>query len=149
MNKLLVFNLFDLRKLQGASDDSLMISCTNLEVSLQHGRHLDVNGNDLFFELKVLREVLPRDYKRPIEVLNFLKTMEGCYPNSWIAYRILLTISVSVASTERSFSKLKLIKSYLRSTMSQDRLNGLALISIERKLIEKKNSIIRVWWMIF
>ena len=30
----------------------------------------------------------------------------------------MVTISVSVASTERSFSKLKLIKSYLRSTMS-------------------------------
>ena len=35
-----------------------------------------------------------------------------------IAYRILLTIPVIVASAERSFSKLKLIKSYLRSTMS-------------------------------
>ena len=39
---------------------------------------------------------------------------------------------MSVASAERSFSKLKLIKTYLRSTMSQDRLNGLAIMSIER-----------------
>ena len=31
----------------------------------------------------------------------------------------MLTIPVSVASAEKSFSKLKLIKSYLRSTMSQ------------------------------
>jgi len=35
----------------------------------------------------------------------------------------MLTISVSIVSAERSFSKLKLIKSYLRSTMSQQRLN--------------------------
>ena len=35
-----------------------------------------------------------------------------------------LTIPVSVVSGERSFSKLKLIKSYLKSIMSQQRLNG-------------------------
>ncbi|PRQ40050.1 putative HAT dimerization domain-containing protein [Rosa chinensis] len=63
--------------------------------------------------------------------------MNGCYPNAWIAYRILLTIPVIVASAERSFSKLKLIKSYLQSTMSQERLNGLAMLSIEKDLVEK------------
>ena len=45
----------------------------------------------------------------------------------------LLTIPVTVASAERSFSKLKLIKSYLRSTMSQDRLSGLAILPIEKE----------------
>jgi len=127
--------LFDLDKLKSASDDSLMASCANLEECLKHENHSDVIGDDLYFELSVLKDALPEDCKRPIEVLNFLKGMEGCYPNEWIAYRILLTITVYVASAERSFSKLKLIKSYLRSTMSQERLNGLAIISIERELV--------------
>ena len=39
-----------------------------------------------------------------------------------------------IASAERSFSKLKLIKSYLRFTMSQERLNGLAILLIEKKI---------------
>jgi hypothetical protein len=47
-----------------------------------------------------------------------------------------LTIHVTVASAERSFSKLKLIKSYLRSTMSNERLNGLTILSIEEKMLE-------------
>ena len=54
-----------------------------------------------------------------------------------IAYRILLTIPVIVASAERSFSKLKLIKSYLRSTMSQERLSELAILLIEDKMLEE------------
>jgi hypothetical protein len=56
----------------------------------------------------------------------------NCYPNISIAYLILFTVSVMVASAERSFSKLKLLKNYLRSTMTQERLNGLAILCIEK-----------------
>ncbi|KAG6406201.1 hypothetical protein SASPL_133800 [Salvia splendens] len=42
----------------------------------------------------------------------------------------------SVHYSERSFSKLKLLKNYLRSTMLQDRLNGLATCSIEKGILE-------------
>ena len=38
--------------------------------------------------------------------------------------------SYAVASAERSFSKLKMIKNYLRSSMSQERLSGFAIMSI-------------------
>jgi hypothetical protein len=69
-----------------------------------------------------------------IDILNYIK--RDSFPNACIAYRILLTIPVTVASAERSFSKLKLIKSYLRSTISQERLNGLAILSIEKKILE-------------
>ncbi|XP_076037808.1 uncharacterized protein LOC143023173 [Oratosquilla oratoria] len=38
------------------------------------------------------------------------------------------------AQTKRSFSKLKLIKTYLRSSMGQERLSGLAIISINHEV---------------
>uniref|UniRef100_A0A8I6YAF7 HAT C-terminal dimerisation domain-containing protein n=1 Tax=Hordeum vulgare subsp. vulgare TaxID=112509 RepID=A0A8I6YAF7_HORVV len=64
------------------------------------------------------------------------------YPNAIIAYRILLTILVTLATTERSFSKLKLLKSYLRSATTQERLNGLATIALENdKKINYENII--------
>ena len=48
---------------------------------------------------------------------------------------MLLAIFVRVAFAERSFSKLKLIKSYLRSTMSQKRLSELVILSIENEML--------------
>lgn len=45
---------FYLQKLKYARDDSLMASCANLEAYLKHGVHSDIDGNDLFIELKLL-----------------------------------------------------------------------------------------------
>ena len=59
-----------------------------------------------------------------LEILEFFKAAY-CYPNVSIAYRILLTMSVTVASVKRSFSKLKLLKSNLRSSISQEKLKVL------------------------
>ena len=42
-------------------------------------------------------------------------------------------MSVSVASCERSVSKLKPIKTYLKSSVSQERLTNLAILSIEKQ----------------
>ncbi|GBO00044.1 hypothetical protein AVEN_118903-1 [Araneus ventricosus] len=51
------------------------------------------------------------------------------FPNLSVALSIFLTILVTVAAGQRSFSKLKLIKTYLQSTMSQERLVGLAQLN--------------------
>ena len=69
-------------------------------------------------------------------MLNYLcqNKLENGFPNLFVALRILLTLPISVASVERSFSKLKLIKTYLRSSMSQERLVGLATISVEKDM---------------
>ena len=75
--------------------------------------------------------------KTPIELLSFIISYgDDVFPNLRISLQILLTIAVSIASCERSFSKLKLILSYLRSSMGQDRFSNLALLSIERETLE-------------
>jgi len=45
----------------------------------------------------------------------------------------VLVIPVSSASAERSFSTMRRIKTYLRTSMTTMRLHNLALISIERE----------------
>ena len=113
---------------------SLKKNCLNLECFLTHETYSDIDGLDIFLELKVLKEVLQINENSPINVLNYIKMLES-FPNACIAFRILLTILVIVASTERSFLKLKLIKSYLRSTISQERLSRLAILSIKNEML--------------
>ena len=54
-----------------------------------------------------------------------------------IALRMYLTMMVTNCTGERSFFKLKRIKDAQRSTMSQNRLNNLTLMSIEYELLRK------------
>ena len=54
-------------------------------------------------------------------------------------YRILLIIPITIASTKTRFLKLKLIKLYLRSAMSQKKKKkcGLVILSTEIEILAK------------
>jgi hypothetical protein len=69
-----------------------------------------------------------------MEIFEFVREVDS-YPNIYIAYRIVFTMHVTIASAERSFSMMKLLN-YLRSLMSQERLNGLATLCIEKQLLD-------------
>ena len=111
-------------------------TCQNLEAAVTKDGKSDIAASELYVELKFLQDFIPKDDMGPVEILKFLKRHD-CFPNASIAYRIILTIPVTVASAERSFSKLKLLKSYLRSPMTQERLNDLAMIALESDMLEK------------
>ena len=64
------------------------------------------------------------------DVLSEIVPLLEAFP----ALQIALTIVVSTAERERSFSTLKRTKTYLRSTMSEQRLVDLAVLSIEKEL---------------
>ena len=51
--------------------------------------------------------------------------------------KVVHTIPVSSANAERSFFTLKRVKSYLRYTISEQRLNSLCMLSIEHEYSEK------------
>lgn len=56
----------------------------------------------------------------------------GTFANVFVSLRILLSYTLfSDVSGEQSFSKLKLIKTYLKSTISQEQLCGLVAMTTE------------------
>lgn len=55
--------------------------------------------------------------------------------------QLFLTIPVTSASAERSFSGLRRIKTYLRSTINDQKLSSLALLSVEKKLLKQLKQI--------
>ena len=62
--------------------------------------------------------------------------LKTTFPNITIAFRIFLTMMVTNCTGERSFSKLKRIKSDLRNSMTQQRLNSLGLMNIEYEILD-------------
>ena len=66
------------------------------------------------------------------DVLLELIPLTDAFPSLVKLLQIALTVSVSSSQCERSFSALKRIKSYLRSTMTEKRLVDVASLSIER-----------------
>ncbi|KAM3413361.1 hypothetical protein ACQJBY_004503 [Aegilops geniculata] len=127
--------LFNSEKLKSLDDKELRECCTKFSNTYSHGSSSDVNLDDFCSELRVLQMTLPNRLMSADEIFDFVRAAD-CYQNVSIAYRILLTVHVTVASAERSFSKLKLLKNYLRSTMSQERLNGLAMCCIEKDMLD-------------
>ena len=68
------------------------------------------------------REDIPDSLNATLEQID-----KGGYVNICTILRIMISIPISSASCERSISTLRNLKTYLRNTMVQDRLNGLAL----------------------
>jgi hypothetical protein len=58
------------------------------------------------------------------------------FPNVEIVKRIFLSMMVTKASGERSFSELKFLKNELRNRMTQPCLNNLSLTGIENDISE-------------
>ena len=99
----------------------------------------------IFFDTKCLTNELKyfyidEDFKKcsslnsMLSILFEFKLTSGM-PEITKLLQLLLTISLTSVSSERSFSTLNRIRSYLRTTMTLDRLSSLALISIEKRII--------------
>ena len=86
-----------------------------------------------------LEETKPSDLSATLKDTN--KTL---YPDIFICLVVLITMPVSTASAERQFSIMRRVKNYMRSTMSTERMSGLAVLHSYRHMdIDIENVIIQ------
>ena len=133
-----LWNISDFNKY---SEQEQLNLCQKLEEALTDKNQSDINSIELMHELQFLQSfgenVASPDSQA--ETLSYIvvNNLTHSFPNIYIPLHITLTIPVSVATAERSFSKLKIIQNYLRSTMGQERLANLEIISIESDILQK------------
>lgn len=76
-----------------------------------------------------------------LSLSTFLRnqSLSNVYPNLDIALRIALSTPATNCSGERSFSCLIRVKNYQRSSLSQEKMNSLALLYIEAEIMNTIN----------
>ncbi|KAL4119359.1 hypothetical protein QTP88_012175 [Uroleucon formosanum] len=82
-----------------------------------------------------------------LDILGLLSrhNLIAAFPNLYLAYKALCIIPASSASAERSFSKVKLVKSRLRSSIKQNRLESLLILSSEKDIEIDRNEAINIF----
>ena len=94
--------------------------------------YLGTDVNKLKGQVSVASDMFHKSVKvsNAHDVLVQLMKMKDVFHDLLLLAQIVLIIHSASASAERSFSTMKRVKTYLRSTMSDQRLNDLCLLAI-------------------
>lgn len=109
------------------------------EVAITYEKLLNAPVSSVISEFQLWAAKWEREEQSGTKIPNSLPIIidmcdSDLYPSINIILRILATLPVSVATAERSFSTLRRLKTWLRATMGEERLTGLALLHIHRDI---------------
>ncbi|KAL4084272.1 hypothetical protein QTP88_028097 [Uroleucon formosanum] len=123
-----------------ASFESLEVGITNPEISkISAQQSNNINEDDKIDSESEDVEVSHTNDKqfgfasRMVQIMSSYGLMASL-PNLYLAFKVVFTIPASSASVERVFSKVKIIKNRLRTTIGQNRLESLMLLSCEKDI---------------
>lgn len=79
--------------------------------------------------------------KPDFDINDISKVIEKyIYPNLYKLLQVAISIPISSATCERSFSSMRRIKNWIRTSMLQDRFSNLAVLNIERDIVNSLNN---------
>ena len=111
----------------------------------------DVDITRLMIQIQMLPDVLKTyNEKNPVvavkkvtnlrtlcDIMNEISSAKSLFSEVFTLLRVVLIIPVTTATAERTFSCLRRLKTYLRSTMSQTRLNHCMLLHVHKERTDK------------
>ena len=128
-----------LRNLRTSSDEEISLHSINLVTA--YPEDLDGSIKEEFIHFSALAANFDEKKGKEAQYFALIKehSLECTFPNIVVALRIYLCMMVTNCSGERSFSKLKRVKNEQRTSLGQERLNHLSLLSIEHELLREIN----------
>lgn len=122
-----------------SSPDYFNFKSPYLKTFLNHYSYFKIDPVHLESEFIIAKNLLSQskniDRKDGVHDLysisKYLFQIPNSFPETLKIISILMTLPVTTASNERFFSSLKRVKSYLRLTMTDKRLNDLMVINVE------------------
>eukprot|EP00102_Acyrthosiphon_pisum_P018828 XP_016656038.1 PREDICTED: uncharacterized protein LOC107882336 [Acyrthosiphon pisum] len=96
---------------------------------------LSISVDSLKAEMIVAKNVIIQTYSTSKELITDnlkLILQENVYPNLFHLYKVAITLPISSSTCERSFSAMRRIKTWLRTSMLQDRFTQVSILYIEK-----------------
>ncbi|KAL4113589.1 hypothetical protein QTP88_017193 [Uroleucon formosanum] len=149
-----LINGLDLRFKQETLDIINIIgNLVNLDINMENyntefdllNKYFHISKESLISEITLLKQL--EDTPKGTcsgSVYKWLDWLNKCdrsniFNNFFLCLKMFVIIPVTSCGCERSFSKLTIVKSKLRSTMTQDRLNALLFLFVEQELTSSVN----------
>ena len=100
----------------------------------------DLNASDLKLQLEILSTNIADSVTDVVDIKNYLQQLspaeKALLSQVILVMKLIFVMPATNASSERSFSAMRRVKSYLRSTMTQERLNHLMILHVHKELTD-------------
>lgn len=109
------------------------------EVEAVVANYPELDADRLNVQLSMLRQqncVMTTVAETVSKIMSMPSVVRSLFDQVEQLIRLLLTIPASSAEAERSFSSLRRLKSYLRSTMKQERLNHCTILHVHQAAVD-------------
>jgi len=103
----------------------------------------DVNYTRLMRQLAVLRDACGQNKIKTVrDITKYLKSSfpslhREIFSEVSLLVRLFLVIPATSATAERSFSTMRRLKNYLRSTMTTERLNSVMIMNVHKDMLDE------------
>ena len=98
---------------------------------------MNVSVDVLKAEMMVFKNCLPKNFSFDDVKKNIQKVT---FPNLYKLIQVGITIPISSATCERSFSSMRRVKNWLRTSILQQRFSNLSILNIERDITNNLKS---------
>ena len=109
------------------------------EILKFYGNNIDADRlllhRDMLFDIMQSKHVVASCLSDIVTFLRDNPNVRVLLPELVKLVRIVLTVPVTSCTAERSFSSLRRLKSYMRSTMKQSRLNSVAVTNVHNDIL--------------